>query len=160
MRVRILVAGHLCHKVAARYDNPACVVTGDDIVFDNDVIARHHQNACSRWDTCHQRTGDGEVRCIVIGDEVTSDNGVVRRLDGQPWRNKYQDATRIVSCHVAFDQYVPAVFYFDACDIIEYLVVADVDVIRHADVNGSILDSAQNIVLDEPVVTELREDAV
>jgi hypothetical protein len=45
-------------------------------------------------------------------------------------------------------------------NVIEYLVVADIDVIRHADVDGSILDSAQNIVFDEPVVTELREDAV
>ena len=129
MRVRILVAGHLCHKVAARYDNPACVIASDDVVFDNDFIARHHQNARSRGNARHQRTGDGKIRRVVIRHKVASDNGVVRRLDGQPWRNKYQDATRVVSCHVAFDQYVPAVFYFYACDIIEYLVVADIDVV-------------------------------
>ena len=66
-------------------------------------------------------------------------------------RNEYQDAACVVSCHVAFDQYVSAVFYFDARNVIEYLIISNVDVIRHADVDGSILDPAQNIVFDEPL---------
>ena len=53
-----------------------------------------------------------------------------------------------------------AVFYFDARNVIEYLIISNVDVIRHTDVDGSILDPAQNIVFDEPVVTEFWKDAI
>ena len=53
-----------------------------------------------------------------------------------------------------------AVFNFDACDIVEDLVVAHVDVVRHSDIDRCIFNFAENIVLNETVVAKLRENAV
>ena len=55
---------------------------------------------------------------------------------------------------------MPAVFYFDTRNVIEYLIISNIDVIRHANVDGSILDPTQDIVFDEPVVTEFWKDAI
>ena len=55
---------------------------------------------------------------------------------------------------------MPAVFYFDTRNVIEYLIISNIDVIRHTNVDGSILDPTQDIVFDEPVVTEFWKNAI
>ena len=53
-----------------------------------------------------------------------------------------------------------AVLNFDACDIVEDLVITNVDIVRHSDIDRCIFNFAENIVLNETVVAKLREDAV
>ena len=55
---------------------------------------------------------------------------------------------------------MPTVFNFDTRHVIEYLIVSNVDVVRHADIDSGILNFAQYVVLDKTVMTELGENAV
>ncbi len=52
------------------------------------------------------------------------------------------------------------VLNFDACDIVEDLVVAHVDVVRHSNIDRCIFNFTEDVVFDETVVTKLRENAV
>ena len=53
-----------------------------------------------------------------------------------------------------------AVFDLDAGDVVEHLIVAHIDVVAHAHINGGIFNAREDVVLDEAVLTELGEDAV
>ena len=53
-----------------------------------------------------------------------------------------------------------AVLNFDACDIVEDLVVAHVDVVRHTNIDRCILNFTENVVFNQTVVAKLRENAV
>ena len=55
---------------------------------------------------------------------------------------------------------MPAVLDFDASDIVEDLVIAHVDVVRHSDVDRCIFNLAENVIFDQTIVAELRENAV
>ena len=53
-----------------------------------------------------------------------------------------------------------AVLDLDAGDAIEHLVIADIDVVAHADINRGILDAREDVVFNQPVFTELRKNAI
>ena len=43
-----------------------------------------------------------------------------------------------------------AVLDLDAGDAIEHLIVADIDVVAHADINRGILDAREDVVFNQP----------
>ena len=53
-----------------------------------------------------------------------------------------------------------AVLDLNARDIIEHLIIANIDVIGHANVNRSVFDLTENIIFDKSVMTELGKNAV
>ena len=48
----------------------------------------------------------------------------------------------------------------DAGNVVEDLIIANIDVVRHADVNSCIFYATKNVVFDEAVMAKLGEDAV
>ena len=62
--------------------------------------------------------------------------------------------------NVALHQGVAAVFDLDAGHVLKDPVVAYIDVVAHTDINGRVLNAAQDVVLDQAVLPELGEDAV
>ena len=97
---------------------------------------------------------------VVVINKVVTDNDVVAGLDGQSRRNKNQDAAGVIVAVVVLDQGVAAVLDLDAGYISENLVVSHINVVAHAHVDGCVLNPRQDIVLDQAVLAELREDTV
>ena len=62
--------------------------------------------------------------------------------------------------NVPLNQRMAAIFNFNTSDIIKYPVIANVNVITHAHINGGVFDAAKHVVFDQSVFTEFRENAV
>ena len=53
-----------------------------------------------------------------------------------------------------------AVLDLDAGDVIEHLIVTNIDVVTHADINGGVFDAREDVVFNQSVFAELGEDAI
>ena len=97
---------------------------------------------------------------VVPHHEVVAEDHVDRGLDRQPRRDERQQTARVVVHVVVLDDGVATVLDLDAGDAFEHVVVRDVDVVAHADIDRGVGDPRYDVVLDDAVLAELREDAV
>ena len=61
---------------------------------------------------------------------------------------------------IVFDNRMPGVFNFNPRHVVKHFIVANHDVVTHANVDRRILDATEHVVFNQAVFTELREYAV
>ena len=62
--------------------------------------------------------------------------------------------------NVPLNQCMTAIFNFNAGNVVENPVVAHVDIVTHAHVNGGVFNAAEHVIFDEPIFTKLGKNAV
>ena len=61
---------------------------------------------------------------------------------------------------IVLDNGVAAIFNFDAGNAIKNLIVGDMNIVTHTDIDSGIFNARDDIVFHQPVSAQLREDAI
>ena len=97
---------------------------------------------------------------IIANNKIVANDHVVSRFNGKTGGNKGENTAGVIVNMVCLHNCVTTVFDFNTRDAVKYIIVGNVYVVAHTNVNSCIFYAGDYVVLNNTVLTKLRKDAI